>query len=723
MSTSDRHFNEDELRRKIREELERKHKERTRSRSEKEPLDQARPLAQPQAESYFIENYIRRLLQEEVYGAHPEFVKCENHLQQVKWLTPLEMENEFEFFPVEPGFWQRLRDKWFGKNATADIPDTPEINTMMQHLREEFEEDAQKRIALYKEHLLKAKEAVHDELERKIFEEEQDRFYSKLKGYHKYKNHIGETAWMTREEFENQDEFIDPVYSPREKAIRSLLYIGGLSIVTALLYWGFQTFKKDVPKGYLRVDTGGVKASLYIDNELAIGFSPGEPYVVEEGEHRVRLIASGYEAQPDSHLVIISPMDTLNIAFILKPVSGNRGFVHINARQKEAEIYVDGTFSGVLGDTPWLQLRPGDHTITLKLDNYQPSPAFHTFSLKEGDTIDVRFAMRPGRGTSGAKISASSFGLIDVSSNVPGARIFLNGRPTGFQTDYVLQKIPFGRHVVRVELENYKTYPKEQVVVINQDNRRGAVEFTLSATLRPVVIDVQPPGAPLFLDGKELSKGRFAGKLPLGRHTVSFGDMPGYYTPPPQTITVTDELENEFKFSYGVRLNVHVSPTGTRDDFNSLRVIPGYITKGIEFNRSTSNGPDVIDMPGGLGKAWHMGFAFQYRNPPGSDALAIYFYVPSPMTITRDIKLKLWLYSTKESYPLVIGGKARYRVILNNSIVRDHFTVKNTLDKAGELRYETVTLSKYIKPGQNKLIISTADDNTVFWNLWKAALQ
>ncbi|RMH63756.1 MAG: hypothetical protein D6677_06440, partial [Calditrichaeota bacterium] len=70
-----------------------------------------------------------------------------------------------------------------------------------------------------------------------------------------------------------------------------------------------------------------------------------------------------------------------------------------------------------------------------------------------------------------------------------------------------------------------------------------------------------------------------------------------------------------------------------------------------------------------------------------------------------------------------IGGKSRYRVILNNSIVRDHVTVKNSLDQAGEDRYESITLSRYLKPGLNKLIIAVADDNSMFLNLWKATIH
>ncbi len=719
MSAADNKFNEEELRRKIREELERKHSER--KSKTKETVEQAQPMAQPVNESYFIETYIRRQLEEEVYGAHPEFVKCENHLNQIRWLTPLEMEEEFEFFPVEEGFWERLRNKWFG-GPRVKIPDTAEIQQMIDKLRAEFEEDARKRIEAYKAHMQANKKAFADDLEKKIYEEEQDRFYSQLKGYYKYKNHIGETAWMTPEEFENQDEFMERYYTPRQILVRRILTGAAALLVLGGLYAGWQSLQPETPRGYILVETGGVKGSLYIDQNLAVGFSPGVPYPVGEGRHELTVLASGYTTSPDSLEIEVAAEDTVSVAFQLKAMSGKNGVVHVVAPHPEAGLYVDGDFRGVLGDTPYVQLPEGDHTITLKHDYYLPTPGFHTFSLAAGDTVELSFSMRPTRKKE-SRVSASSLGLIEVNTNVPGARIFLNGRPTGFQTDYVLQKIPFGRHVIRVELENYKAYPKERVVELNKDRRKAQAEFTLSATLRPTVIAVEPQNAPLFLDGKKLAVGRYSGKLPLGKHTITFGDVKGFYTPPAQTIEIRDELENSFNFSYGIRLNLDMTPGNIRDSYGPVRLIPGYIVKGIEFKRSTENAPEVIEMPNGLGRAWQMGFAFQYRNPPGSDALELYFQVPSPLNITKDIVLKLWIYNSREKYPLVIGGKARYRVILNNSVVRDHITVKNDLAAAGENAYETVTLSRYLKPGLNKLIIATADDNTVFLNLWKAAIR
>ncbi len=719
MSPSDNKFNEEELRRKIREELERKHSQR--KATQKETVDQAQPMAQPVNESYFIETYIRRKLEEEVYGAHPEFVKCENHLNQIRWMTPLEMEEEFEFFPVEEGFWERLRVKLFG-GPKIKIPDTPEIQRMIDTLRREFEEDARRRVETYKTHIQANKKAFADDLEKKIFEEEQDRFYSKLKGYYKYKNHIGETAWMTPEEFENQEEFMERYYTPRQILLRRTARVAAVLVVLGGLYAGWQSLQPETPRGYVLVETGGVKGSLYIDQNLAVGFSPGVPYPVSEGRHELTVLASGYTTAPDSMEVVVGAEDTVNVSFRLTAMSGKNGVVHIKAPHAEAGLYVDGVFRGILGDTPYVQLPEGDHTITLKHDYYLPTPGFHTFSLMAGDTVELSFSMRPSRKKE-SRVSASSLGLIEVNTNVPGARIFLNGRPTGFQTDYVLQKIPFGRHVIRVEMDNYKAYPKERVVELNKNQRKAQVEFTLSATLRPTVIAVEPQGAPLFLDGKKLSDGRFSGKLPLGQHTITFGDVKGFYTPPAQTIEVKDMLENSFSFSYGIRLNVDMSPGNVRDSFGPVRLIPGYIVKGIEFKRSTENAPEVVDMPNGLGKAWKMGFAFQYRNPPGSDALELYFQVPSPLNITRDVVLKLWLYNSKEKYPLVIGGKARYRVVLNNSVVRDHLTVKNDISAAGDNAYETVVLSRYLKPGLNKLIIATAEDNTLFLNLWKAAIR
>ncbi len=716
-------FNEDELRRKIREQLEQKH-------SEKQKINQEASEEEAQAgqdaqkdESYFLEVYVRRNLQEEVYSRHAEFIKCGNHLDQVKWLTPLELEEEFEFFPYEYTRWEKFKNK-FSLSKKIKIPDTPEIKQMIDDFRREIEEDAQERTARYKNHLKENQKQIHDDLEQKIFEEEQERFYKSKKGYYKYKNHIDEFAWMTRDEFDSQDEFTDRVFTPIEKLRRNVLFASIFIGLVAGIYFLNDYLTPESQKGYLVVELDDTNSSLYLNQNLAIGFTPGAPYLLEVGEYEVAVISSGYKTEPAFQVADIAVGDTTRISFKMLPLFGNMGIVRLNVPFNDATIYVDGAFKGTVQESKLLALEVGDHSITVKKENYIPVPQLHTFSLNAGDTIDLAFRLSPHKIKSVGNVGSSiNVGLIEVNANVRDAQIILDGQRTGFATDYILQKIPFGQHIIRIEKEGYKIYPMEQVVKLSKNNRQAKVNFTVTSTSRKVNIFVQPKSAQIFIDGKEVGTGNFSGSLSLGSHTISFEDLTGYITPDAQSIDVREDGQSKYEFRYGTALDYRIKPGKVEPSPSFVQVSSGYIMTGVNFKANSSNGPDVVPNKIINENVWNMGFAFQYKNPPGNDAILIRFRTPADLNITKDIKLKLWLYDSKEKYPLILGSKAEYRIVLNNVIIADHIKPKYNVDQFAGDKYDEFSISQHLRAGTNVLIISVTADNARFLKFWKAEIH
>jgi PEGA domain len=716
-------FNEDELRRKIREQLEQKHSEKQKINKEaSEEKAQAGQGAQKD-ESYFLEVYVRRNLQEEVYSRHAEFIKCGNHLDQVKWLTPLELEEEFEFFPYEYTRWEKLKNKFlFSKEIK--IPDTPEIKQMIDDFRREIEEDAQERIARYKNHLKENQKQIHDDLEQKIFEEEQERFYKSKKGYHKYKNHIDEFAWMTRDEFDSQDEFTDRIFTPMEKLRRNVLFASIFIGLVVGIYFLNDYLTPESQKGYLVVELDDTNSSLYLNQNLAIGFTPGAPYLLEVGEYEVAVISSGYKTEPAFQVADIAVGDTTRISFEMLPLFGNMGIVRLNVPFKDATIYVDGAFKGTVQESKLLALEVGDHSITVKKENYIPVPRLHTFSLNAGDTIDLAFRLSPHKIKSVGNVGSSiNVGLIEVNANVRDAQIILDGQRTGFATDYILQKIPFGQHIIRIEKEGYKIYPMEQVVKLSKNKRQAKVNFTMTSTSRQVNIFVEPKTAKIFIDGKEVGTGSFSGSLSLGAHTISFGGLTGYIKPDAQSIDVREDGQSKYEFRYGTALDFLIKPGTVEPSPSFVQLSSGYIMTGTNFKANSSNGPDVVSNKIINENVWNMGFAFQYKNPPGNDAILIRFRTPVDLNITKDIKLKLWIYDSKEKYPLILGSKAEYRIVLNNVIIADHVKPKYHIMDFAEGKYDEVSISQHLRAGTNVLIISVTADNARFLKFWKAEIN
>ncbi len=722
MNDADKKKREEELRQKIREQLQREHAEKQQSQPGQPAVDE--PTVPVMDESFYIQNHLRRKLEDEIYSRHPEFVKCENHLGQIKWFTPVELEREFEFFPVDENFWDRLKDRIFNR-PVVKIPDTDEIKTLVQNLRAELEEDARERVHSYSEFIKTNKREAHDELERTIIEEEQDLFYSRLKGYHKYKNHIGETVWLTVNEFESQDEYIDRAYSKRELVVRKTIIGLGAMAFIALLYLGIGLLQPPPSLGFVQVDLGGKKGSLYIDHNLAVGFTPNIPYPLEEGSHTLRIISSGFISLPDTQTVVSVTGDTSRISFSLEPLAGDYGYVQIKAPYQDAAIYADGDFKGAVRDNDYLPLNPGDHTLTLKMNGYNTVPSLQTFTIHKGDTIDVAFRMNNARRFGGATVTTGNLhtGLIEVTSNISGAKIYLNGRPTGFETGYVLQKIPFGRYVVRVEKENYKVYPNEQIVTISNDNRNARADFTLNGTTRLVTLQTKPEDGIIFIDKKEAGHGKITVSLSIGSHKISFGKLPGYGTPEPQIVNVLPIGKNHFSFSYITQIHYVIAPGQKISTNGNLYVNYGYIMNGIEFKKSAINAPEIIDNSTLNQKVWHMGFAFRHQNPPGKDALAVYFRMPDELNLAQNITLKLWIYRSGDKYPLVIGGTSSYQVILNNAIVAARKKVVLKAAETSPRKYDAIPINRYLKPGLNVLLLSVSDENSVFIDLQKIVIE
>ena len=126
----------------------------------------------------------------------------------------------------------------------------------------------------------------------------------------------------------------------------------------------------DSRKGCVVVSLNKSKVGVYIDHSLAVGFTPGNAYPIDEGEHEIAVISTGYKTDPGYQLVDISVGDTTKINFNLIPLAGETGIVKLNVPINDAGIYADGEFKGTAKQNRILALPVGDHTITVIKPNY-----------------------------------------------------------------------------------------------------------------------------------------------------------------------------------------------------------------------------------------------------------------------------------------------------------------------------------------------------------------
>ena len=721
MTKKQRKKNEEELRKQIQEKLERKFKEKQqRSKPGRNKAEQEIPVQE--VRENLEEKALRQRLEDELCSQYPEFVKCENHLGEVKWLTLFELANDYEFMPVEESRWQRWKNRFF-KSSSAEKETSPEE----ARLRKEVRQDIEKRLQIYKKHLSDKEDEQMHELEKKIHEEEVDRFYRNKRGYKKYINHLGETKWLNQEEYANQDEFIEEVESPSKIWLRRVFYAGVVLVLAALIWLVYDLQYKDGhERSYLVVYTSESKGLLYIDKNLAVSFDPGKPYPINAGEHEISMFSSGYTAIPKTHHIKVSKGDTARISFaFMKRQDTESGLVQIISPVSSAEILLDGEFQGTLDRQDKIMVSPGNHTLSLQKSGYICKPRQRIFKIEAGDTLRLDFSMNPVKNLKSRKIyeQVINMGLIEVRSNIKNADIYLDGQKTDFQTDYVLQGVPFGQHIISVRKKDHKVYPEERVIRLSKSNKRSSVDFTLSSTVRRISITTTPVEGMIYVDGKAVGQGAAKIPLPIGEHKISFGEIAHYQKPSATSFTVTDNSPDRLIFQYLINFGVRFSPGGINPETQSGSVNSGYLLGDERLRNSQQAGPEIKKSADGKFSYWYMGYAFPYRNPPGRDALEFNFYIPENVDLSQPLYLKVWAYETKDFYPLVIKGNSMYRIDINQIKFRKEVKPRFSFAKMGEENFDQFRINDQLHPGYNRILIATTKSASAHLALWKIAVE
>jgi len=726
MTGKEEQFNQQAFRDKIRMDLEEQHRRsESRFKTKKDEVPQPSSREEP-ALSAYLERFIKEELEEEIYSQYPEFIRCENHLSEVRWLTPLDLEKEIEFYAEPQSKYARFRKKYFKRRKT-ELLDSDEIKAFTEEYRAQIENDAQKRIAEYKIYRQKASKKSQGSLKSEIYLEELDRFYKDKPAYKKYRNHNSEVAWMTKVEFESQEEFFEEVLTTAQIFFRRAAFIGLPLFLIAAIWFSFNFFASGSgQQAWLLVNLSEERGHLYVDQNLALGFKAGVAYPIAAGEHEIAMIHPDFIADPHVHLIQAGEGDTIRIDFRFTARNLSRsGMVHILAPYGDASIFANGEFRGTLDQLEYLSLPPGDHTLIIEKKDYSSDPPQQTIKLSAGDTVEIAFRLIP-KNKRARKTKTNPLvdvGFIEVHSNIDNAMIFLDGQKTEFETDYVLQRIPFGKHFVSISKNGYKSYPEERVVVLNKNQKRTRADFTLTSTTKPVTIRTVPVDGLIFLNGKQVGVGNFSGSLPFGEHKVSFGSVSYYKQPPEQIITVSKGGPVRFVFDYKSSYSIRFSPEGVYSLTTKGSIAAGYILEGINFISDKESGPEIQFNEKIKQNIWRMGFAFEYRNPPGTDALVFSFNIPDKIDLSQEMKLKLWGYKTSSNFPLAVKGDTFYRIIVNNSKLRNQIQPHFSEKEIGEEHYDEFVINHLLRKGLNHITISTTEDASAFFTLWKVSVE
>jgi tetratricopeptide (TPR) repeat protein len=187
-----------------------------------------------------------------------------------------------------------------------------------------------------------------------------------------------------------------------------------------------------------------------------------------------------------------------------------RGLVVIESEPSNATVYLDDKRKGPFATTPWSGTLEGDHKVILEKRGY--------VVLEKTISADPTKLFL----LSGAMAPASFLGWVEITSNVPGADIFIDDKAVGAVGKTPLsQNLSKGKHTFWISAEGYDETKQEVEVIANEVTRIKA-QLKGSPVGKLNVTGLGIEDATISVDGKVLcERGPCLQSLPQGEHTIT----------------------------------------------------------------------------------------------------------------------------------------------------------------------------------------------------------
>lgn len=281
------------------------------------------------------------------------------------------------------------------------------------------------------------------------------------------------------------------------------------------------------PLGSITVTSSPSEALVILD-----GINTGTtPYIftgLAPGYHTIEVDYSGYEAYITN--VYLDNGASTEVDANLVPLV-NYGSMVVDSTPRGADVYVDGNYEGSSPVTV-SSLTEGAHQVELHLAGYEVMTTTENVAGGQGTVINL--VMVP-------YTSSSGLGSVDITSNLPGALVYLDGIYKGSTisgTTFNLISVSPGSHTVLLHIPGYTDFTQSVVVYVGQVSYVNAV-FTQQSVVTQstavasggagsIVVTSTPAGGQVFLDDQ------FRGVAPVtiynvvpGTHIINM-KLPGY---------------------------------------------------------------------------------------------------------------------------------------------------------------------------------------------------
>lgn len=624
---------------------------------------------------------------ERFFSSLPDYYYYVNHLGEVRWMTEEEAGKQHEFFIYDESALGRWRRRL---RVNRKIP---------LHKLSDAEREVRLRIRQYLAHKNLGK--VDPELQAQIPDE-----------------------WK----YDLDDEYLLNIPITLDIVNEGIwkktgIVIGLLALISIIAYFTVAVNNKpQVGKVLVKTQGKVAGARVYMDEDIFLGYNNRVLENIPVGMHRFYAYKEGYISLPKYHEVNIlqDSLTTLQFKFE-RARSEVQGYLKIFADLKDSKVFVDNTYLGLLSKNNIIALEEGQHTVNVQKEGYMTKPAEKVVNIVVGDTSFVYLTQSPLPRESRSRgiLPHSGIGSIEITSNMKNARIYLNGKDTGYQTDYIFTQFPLGKYTVQVKKDGFFVEPEKIECRLDKRNPVASAHFRLVRKYERVQIVTNPEKGPIFIDDKFMGEGKFEGVLNIGEHRIHFGDIAGYKTPRPRKITVSPNARATLNVSYFPEVDIVASiDRSGRIVAKSCEVHTGYTSKYRAFTPSSEGGPEIEF--NNLTKEYLMvfGFAFPYRNPKGNDAIRLNFNLPENKDVDQKFYVKIYAATSRKKYPFVFTPEHHVEILvkINDKVLSTRYKPQYLEDLKGLAQTEW-EITPFIQPGLNTFEVSTTVKNTTYFYL------
>lgn len=318
-------------------------------------------------------------------------------------------------------------------------------------------------------------------------------------------------------------------------------------------------------------------------------------------------------------------------------------------------------------------------------------------------------------------------GVVEISSTLLGASIYLNDSLLPEVTPATVTLSP-GTYSIRVTLDGYTADPVEQKMRVIRSSSPQFLFVTLKENLVPLRelrIETSPVSGPIYVDSVLVGEGAATMARDLGTYQITYGDLEGFHTPPPVTVAITPTNPRPVvrgTYTRIFRISVQADGENSTTTEGDVRWETGVYADG-KAKPSPSLGPRIREIPGSQKFGWELAAGDPNRNPVGGDYIEFIFTLPSDVPADAALGLRLYLYRSGRRYPLTMSSTSDLAITVNGRKFLDGYRPTHTVTAADYERYEEWSLQGLLKAGENRIMIRTSDENTLYHHLWKCEVR